>query len=72
MNAGQRRLLALQKAVREMPSRELVSFWNVLQFNRRGGKADPVKVVVVDRELMAREIPHRLDRLTTLSQEQTI
>tara|TARA_A200000159_G_scaffold36709_1_gene33091 strand:+ start:252 stop:440 length:189 start_codon:yes stop_codon:yes gene_type:complete len=48
--------------VESMSDRELVAFWNILQFGRRLCNPEPDKEVLVSHELSTREIPHERNK----------
>lgn len=50
--------------IEAMSDKELVAFWNVLQFNRRMGNGEPDKAHAVSIELTRRKIPHEVGKRT--------
>ena len=57
---------ALQQ-IRSMTNRELVAFWNVLQFSARMGNRDTFKESLVSLVMEERELPHELGKRTILA-----
>jgi hypothetical protein len=56
-----------QDQVESMTDRELVAFWNVLQFNARFGNRDIYKETLVSMTLSEREIPHEIGKRTKVA-----
>jgi phosphopentomutase len=50
-----------------MTDRQLVAFWNVLQFDARFGHRDIYKETLVSVTLSEREIPHEVGKLTEVA-----
>ena len=53
--------------VKAMSNRELVAFWNVLQFSARMGNRDTEKESLVSRVMGERNIPHEIGKKTILA-----
>jgi phosphopentomutase len=53
-----------REQVESMTDRQLVAFWNVLQFDARFGHRDIYKETLVSVTLSERGIPHEVGKLT--------
>jgi hypothetical protein len=56
-----------REQIESMTDRELVAFWNVLQFNARLGNRDIYKETFVSMTLNEREIPHEIGKRTKVA-----
>jgi hypothetical protein len=56
-----------QDQVESMTDRELVAFWNILQFSARFGNRDIYKETLVSMTLNERGIPHEIGKRTKVA-----
>ena len=56
-----------REQVESMTDRQLVAFWNVLQFDARFGHRDIYKETLVSMTLSEREIPHEIGKRTKVA-----